>query len=188
MARTVINVRGMERMGRLAERGLQSTAPSPVRDAFRQWDTRYSAAMRERYDRFSRGQGNWKSLAESTKERRRHGKGALARAETSGGGQVSILRDTGTLFAVWRPALLGVAGKLSKHVPFGIVVGYGGPATHPAGKMTIARLAEIHHTGEGRMPERKLLVPPAEPLKRQMASDMERALAKIIRRSQVPPA
>lgn len=174
--RTVINVRGMKRMEREVRSGLRSTAPSPIRDAFKQWSFRYRSAMRERFDRFSKGGGTWKGLAESTKKRRR-GEGERA----------SILRDTGTLFMVFNPTFKHLAGQYEKGVPFGIVVGYGGPGRHPEGKMTVARLAEIHHEGLGHNPKRTLLVEPKDSLKRQMAGDMERAIDKIVKASQVRP-
>ena len=196
MSRTVINVKGLEKMSRSISMGLRSTASSPIRDTFRQWSFRYRAEMQERYDRFSKGGGDWEDLKPETKARRRHGKGgrfqrggkALARAESSGGGSISILRDTNTLFTAFSPTFMHLPGQLEKHVPFGVVVGYGGPASHPEAKMTVARLAEIHHGGEGRNPERKLLVEPSMKTQKAMAGDMERALKKIISQSQVRPA
>ncbi len=174
MGTTRINVRGMKRMEREIRSGLRSSVPSPIRDAFKQWAFRYRGAMRERYDRFSKGGGNWKGLSASTKKQRR-GEGERA----------SILRDTGTLFMVFSPTFKHLAGQYEKNVPFGIVVGYGGPGRHPEGKMTVAKLAGIHHEGLGNNPKRKLLINPSDRLKRQMAGDMERAITKIIRASQV---
>ncbi len=175
--RTTINVRGMKRMEREIRQGLRSTAPSPIRDAFKQWGFRYRSFSRERYDRFSKGGGNWKGLTEGTKKQRR-GEGERA----------SILRDKNTLFMVFNPTFKHLAGQYEKGVPFGVVVGYGGPARHPEAKMTVAKLAEIHHGGLGNNPERKLVVEPKDFLKRQMAGDMERAITKIIKASQVRPA
>ena len=191
--RTVINVRGMKRMEQKIRDGLRSPVPSPINDAFKQWSFRYRSAMRERYDRFSKGGGNWPPLKAATIARRRHGKGgrfqrggkALARAVSSGGGSVSILRDTGTMFMVFSPIFKHLAGQYEKRVPFGIVVGYGGSERHPEGKMTVARLAEIHHKGLGHNPKRTLLIDPPDPLKKQMAGDMERAMQKIVDASQV---
>ena len=174
-ATVTIHVRGLKRFEREVRKGLSSTAMSPMRDAFKQWAFRFRSAMRERYDRFSRGGGNWKGLKESTKRARR-GRGV---------GGISILRDTNTLFTVFTPIFKRIAGQFERNVPFGIVVGYGGSGMHPKGKMTVARLAEIHHEGLGNNPERKLLVDPSDHLKRQMANDIERALQKMVSRSQV---
>lgn len=69
---------------------LRRSGNGPVRRAIRQWGHRYLAFTRERYVRNSRGGGEWKPLAESTKRRRRSGRGS---------GSPAILRDT--RHAVW---------------------------------------------------------------------------------------
>ncbi len=198
---TKINVNGLEKMSREVRLGLRSSTPGPMLDMRKQWAFRYRGAMRERFDRFSKGGGDWEGLKASTIARRRHGgKGrfkrgrkALAKAKEGGGGQVSILRDTGQLFTVLSAVFARLPGQLERAIPFGILVGFGGSARKKTrggktGKATIAEIASYHQEGEGNLPQRKILVEPSQTVQNAMASDAERAMKKIINRSQVRPA
>lgn len=104
---------------------------------------RYRSAMQERYDKFSRGGGNWPPL--KTKRKR----GDIEKA--------SILRDTNTLFRVLTPVFSGLSGQVEKPFHDGITLGFGGSAKHSGGVITIGALARIHHAGLGNNPKRKLL-------------------------------
>jgi len=196
---TKINVAGLEHMSKEVRDGLRSAKPGPMRDALKQWAVRYRAAMQSRFDKFSKGGGSWPGLADSTKARRRHGHGgkykrghrAYAKAKATGGGMISILRDTGQLFAVLTPVFKRLPGQSQKDVPFGITVGFQGPGRKKirgggTSKATIREVAEFHHAGMGRNPKRTLLADPSDDLKKQMAGDMERAIERVIRQSQVP--
>jgi len=198
--RTIINIKGLENMSQEIRQGLSSGSPSPMRGAMKQWAVRYRAAMQSRFDKFSRGGGNWRGLAESTKDRRRHGKGGKFKrgrrarrkaAASKGGGKISILRDLGQLFAVLTPVFKRLPGQSEKNIPFGIEVGFQGPGRKKTregkrSKATIREVAEFHHAGMGNNPKRELLVDPSADLKGKMAGDMERAIQKVIRDSQVP--
>lgn len=133
---------------------------------YHQWAARYRGFLRERFVRYSRGGGDWAPLK---KKRRR---GARKKA--------AILRDTGTLFAVLDVAFQNNPGQLQQDLPNGVRVGFGGPETHPEGSMTVARLAEIHHFGEGRMPERQIIVDPSEEVQQDMVGDVERYWKRIL--------
>lgn len=198
---TKINVKGLEGMDRDVGTSMRSTSPGPIRDAFTQWAVRYRSAMRLRFDKASKGDGTWKGLEDATIWARRHGKGgrfkrgkkAYAKAKASGGGKVSILRDLGQLFTVLSPTFRRLPGQLQKQVPFGIVVGFGGPGQKKSRKgkktkATIAEIANYHHQGKGRNPKRRLLVDPAQDLVNKMADDMVRALQKVAKANQVNPA
>ena len=184
--RVTVDLSGLRGFARELRSGLRGES-GPVRDAVYQWAVRYRAAMQRRFNEFSRGGGDWPPLAESTIIGRRHGKGgrfkrgkgALARARATGGGQVSILRDTGTLFGALTPAFVGVPGQHQQHIPNGIAVGFGGPAKHPRGVATIAGIAEYHQEGSGKLPKREILVPPSDQLMLAMTGDMERAIRKL---------
>lgn len=192
--RTSINVTGLERFRKAVHTGLRSTSPSILRTVvFKQWGWRWRSFSQERYDRFSRGSGDWADLKPETKAARRHGKGgrfqrggkAQKQAKSSGGGQISILRNTNTMYLVFSPVFLRLAGQLEEQIPLGIKVGFGGSAPHPNAPMTVSRLAEIHDQGLGNNPQRKLVVDPPLSVKNLMAGDMERGLQKIIDQSQV---
>ena len=90
------------------------------------------------------------------------------------------MRDTGTLFAALAPTFQNTPGALEEHMPFGVIVGYGGPHSHPeAPNLTIADLAAIHQLGLGNVPVREIIVSPPEHVINAMRGDLERALDKI---------
>lgn len=145
----------------------------PMRDVYTQWAARYRAFARARFVKLGRGGGDWAPLAESTKRQRRK-----ARRGYKGSRKFTILRDTDTLFNALHPQLEN-PGALKKHLRDGIRVGYGGSARHPKGKMTIARLAEIHHRGLGHNPARPIIVEPDRATLNRMKKDYERGLRKL---------
>jgi len=135
--------------------------------AYKAWAVVYRAAMQERFNTFSRGGGDWAPLAQSTIDARRHGgkgnhkrgKRALKKAIEGGGGQVTILRDTGLLFMALSPAF-GQPGQLESIVENGIEVGFGGTSGYPDGKATISDIAGFHQKGNKNLPKREILVEP----------------------------
>lgn len=198
---THINVDGLKKMSRDIDRGLRSSLPGPMLDMRKQWAFRYRGFSRERFERFSKGGGDWPALKASTIARRRHGgKGrfkrgrkALAKAKQGGGGQVSILWDLGQLIGVLSAIFARLPGQLERAVPFGILVGFGGPARKKTRggktqKATIAEIASYHQEGKGNLRVRKILVDPSMTVQNAMAGDAERAIQKIINHSQVRPA
>lgn len=166
-------------------------APGPVNDAMKLWAVRYRSYTQLRFDSFSRGGGDWRPLALSTVKARRKGKyqnktrSSLANKNgksVSAGGAVTILRDTGLLFAALSPVFSGTPGALEERIPFGIRIGYGGPQRHASkdgkGKQaTIADIASFHQNGAiPRMPARQIIVKPDAQLLSIMSQDMEKAL------------
>jgi len=152
---------------------------------FKTWAQIYRSDMQERFDRYSKGGGDWPPLAPSTIYKRRHGAGgrfkrgrrAYRRALATGGGQVSVLRDTGMLFAALNPEP-GAPGSFEQIIKDGIIVGYGGGAVHPKARISIAELAAIHDQGKGRVPQREIIVEPS----RKAVGAMIRAAANTIRK------
>lgn len=130
------------------------------RSVYNQWAARYRSFLRDRFVRYSRGGGDWAPL------KRKRRRGAKKRA--------AILRDTGTLFNVLSVAFQSNPGQLQEDLPNGVRVGFGGTGMHPGTNMTVARLAEIHHFGEGHMPERQIIVDPSNEVQQGMAADVER--------------
>ncbi len=149
-----------------------TTASGPVRDALKKWAARYRSFAQLRFDRFSKGGGNWKPLAPSTLRRRRKGKRKNVRKAT-------ILRDTGTLFAALDPTFTSRPGQLETNIPFGVTVGYGGPGRHPKGRATIADIASFHQEGGPHLPKRELIVGPDSKTLTAMADDMITAFRKL---------
>lgn len=74
----------------------------------------------------------------------------------------AILRDTGTLFSALSPTFSNKPGQYEQDIPFGVRVGYGGPAKHPHGRAAIADIASFHQTGAGPLPARPIVVRPDE--------------------------
>lgn len=157
---------------------------NPIRRALRQWAHIFRAFLQERFNKFSRG-GGWKPLAESTKRQRRgaqqgkssqRGKRGKVHAAT---GVFSILRDTGILFNVVALAFTGAPGQLQEDIPFGMRVGYGGPARHPDGTATIADIASFHQVGGPHLPAREIVVPPDDPTQQTMGQAMDAAFQRL---------
>lgn len=158
-----------------------------VRSMFTQWGARYLGFIRRRFVRHSRGGGDWKPLAESTKRARRGPKRRLkkgrkkgAKTTTRGSGRkFAILRDTSTLFGA---LTIGAPGNLFEPIDDGIRVGFGGPSRHSGGKATIRDIAIAHDEGTKTVPARPILVEPdkttTNALKRISTEAVKRLLAK----------
>lgn len=107
----------------------------------------------------------------------------------AGGGNYAILRDTGALFAALAPTVQDAPGAFEQQLPFGVEVGFGGPARHPAPEgsksapPTIADIAAFHQFGAGHLPKREIIVDPTQEVTNEMANDMDRALQALARRT-----
>jgi hypothetical protein len=161
---------------------------SPFWDKIRkQWFARYLGFIKERFDRYSKGEGNWTALAESTIRGRRKGtkktrnRGAQSLMRTKGGGlsnaggRFAILVDTGTLKAAINPDLKSPPGGLREAIEYGIKVGYGSDS-HPESKQSIDAIASYHQQGNSRLPRREIIVSPTDAIMQSMANDALRAL------------
>ena len=130
------------------------------------WLRRIARRMRSqwfhRFDRFSRGGGNWRST------NRRRGSRGRNRAK--------ILRKTNTLIKALSPVFRGLAGQWEKIRGNSVETGYGGSARHPEAKMTVLSLARIHNEGLGIVPRRQIIVQPNAETRRLMIQDGERIL------------
>lgn len=181
-----VDTSGLEKYKKLVAGGF-------MRDVLTLWAKRYRADQQERFDKFSKGGGDWPPLAQSTIEGRRHGgkggykrgKGAMEAAVAGGGGQVSILRDTNTLFMVLDPSFSGRPGQLQEFTDDGVRVGFGGPGRYPDGSASVADIARFHDEGGGRLPQRKLLDEPTQETRDGMRQDLERGCERAARASEV---
>ncbi len=182
----IVNLGSFDRFTRLIDNGFNGGA-GPVREAFLAWGTVYRSFIKRRFTQLSRsgGGGVWKPLAESTIVGRRHGKkgkfkrgrAALNRAKKSGGGQVSLLRDTNQLLTALSPKL-GKPGQIQRFIKNGLKVGIGGPAQHKGSRLTIGQLAAIHHFGTRRIPARPIFVRPDRPTVNRMARILDRGIKR----------
>lgn len=143
---------------------LAGSGSGTIRACFKQWSRRYRSFAQRRFDKYSKGGGDWPALALSTIRARRKGKGqklstkrskkkvtVVRRASKSprmdmardtkrggtlvpAGGAYTILRNTNTMFVALNPDFQGAPGALEESIPFGIRTGFGGPAKHPKSK------------------------------------------------------
>ncbi len=168
-----INLKPLKQFADKVSRDLRGRTMGPIRDAIKQWGARYRSFALLRFVSFSKGGGDWQSLAPTTIARRRAG---------SGPGQVAaILVDTGTLRSALDVQFTRKPGALEETIPFGVRVGYGGPSAHPGGGATVADIAKFHQEGTSRVPKREIIVEPDAKTVAAMAEDMHRAIQKMLK-------
>lgn len=144
---------------------------------------RYLAYLRDRFRVNRAGGGEWRPLAAGT-----------IRATERKEGRVGILHVTGQVFNALRE---GQPGNLFERTRDGIRVGYGGEAKHViestggklrVSKLTIADIASIHNAGGSRVPRRRIIVLPDEPLRKLMHDDTKRTVERLMRQAQSTPS
>ncbi len=156
-----INIEPLKKFGRIVTAGVDGRS-GPFHAMFIQWGVRYFAFLRTRYRRFSRGGGDWPKLKPATIKARR------------GGGRVSILFDTGTIFRALQP---GMPGNLFVRTKRGVRCGFGGGGRHPGGRQ-ISQIAEFHNAGKGNLPRRQIIVEPDRKTTAGFIKDLRRAIVK----------
>jgi hypothetical protein len=195
-----VDLRGIRSMdAELRRLARNAGSGTPLDAAYKQWGKIASSYWQRRFDRYSKGGGDWAALAQSTIAARRKGnKGARSRTKvksslvkgarsslmrtrsgklTNAGGTFSILRDTNMLFKAF---LVGQPGNWIKRIPGGIEAGVGGDNKN--GKtLTIGRLAEIHQGGTVHIPARPMVVRPDAKTLRQMSNVAKVAFRRMIR-------
>lgn len=234
----------------MAEQLHKPAAAGPIRDCLNeQWPKTYLSAMQDRFDRLSRGGGEWPPLSPSTIAKRRGGHqqqikslklrlgalgeeqqkaakaklraeakaalshlndlhgasesdretqrrkdwaGAMARQKvfTRFRGQgaaikttavilaaanVSILRDTGTLF---RALGMHNPGNVADPIPDGVTLGVGGDAKHEDSTETIGGIARVHQEGLGKVPVRRIIVAPDDSTNDRLVSQLDHAVTE----------
>lgn len=158
------NLFGLKRYNDVINTAVKSGGPNnPIRQVIEKWGVRYRSFIQRRFDRYSKGGGDWKPLVSRV------------------GG--TILRDTNTLFMAVQPAFVNQPGAIQKNINGGIEVGYGGTAKHPRANMSIVKLADIHQKGKGNNPSRVIIVPPSERVRTQMVNDMEIGLDRLAKQT-----
>lgn len=144
----------------------QVTSPrGPLTEALRSWTTIYGAFVVSRFNRFSRGGGDWRPLSPSTIEAK---------------GSRSILVDKGQLKTGLRTAL-GVTEVNSGNTRK-LVVAFKGGRRHRSG-LPVSQLLSIHHLGLGVVPARRILARPDRSTSDRMAKVIAKAAKEMIRGS-----
>jgi hypothetical protein len=168
-----INVSGLANYLNVVPADLAGTGNGPVRWCFDyRWGPIYREFSQLRFDKYSKGGGDWKPLSDATKARRRKGKGPR---------KFAILVDTATMKNALTYAFGGKPGQLQKDIPYGIKVGYGGPGRYRKGGQTVASIAEVHQTGDG-VPQRKIIVDPDPPTVERMAKALQEAVINTLKK------
>lgn len=146
---------------------ITSDAP-PVRRMLNRWGHRFLGFLHDRYEKYSRGGGDWPDLAPSTKRHRKK-----ARKGHRGPRKFAILIEYEILIGslqVGSPGNILTVGRDS------VTAGIGGSARYSQGKRTrgglptIRDIANFHQQGRGNNPVRKIVVEPD----RRCTRDMKR--------------
>jgi hypothetical protein len=96
--------------------------------------------------------------------------------------KLSILRDTGAMFAVFQPEILNVTGVLTPQNRAGLHVKFGGYGSTQDGT-SLDKLLYWHHNGSGRLPARTLIVGLDQATAKTVARIFESAMKKIAARA-----
>ncbi len=131
------------------------------RQLVRAWIIIYLADMTRRFQKNSRGGGDWPKIKASTAEQK---------------GNSLILIEMGKL----KKALqMGAPGSLVKFLSntIGAEVGFSN-ASHSKG-ISYNKLARIHQNGEGKNPKREILVPPSPQAVQQMVKATQVAISNM---------
>jgi hypothetical protein len=143
-----LDLRPLKQLRRSVSADLRGGGNGPIGRALtKKWPERFFAFQRREFVRNSAGGGKWAPLSPATLGRRRaegfHGK--------------LILRVTRTIFNALFP---GRPGNVVRRKGAGVVeMGIGGDDRHPEARMTIARLAQLHHEGGTNLPARVVINP-----------------------------
>ena len=139
---------------------------------------KYRSFLFTRFDRFSRGGGNWPATRRSDTRKRRRGrpiKGVDGRKRNA-----FILRDTHTLMKSLSPVFRNLPGQYQRLVGKSIEVGIRG-GKHPKAKITVGELAEIHQLGLG-VRVRKIVVQPDAATRSLLVADLKKTIKSYVRR------
>jgi hypothetical protein len=144
---------------------------SPEMVAFKKGAAKdYRAFLFDRFNRFSRGGGNWKKTQRWKRNKPRRG----GQFKVAGGGKRFhlILRDTNTLMNALTPEFSRKPGQYQKLSGNSIIIGIKG-GKHPKFKGSVGKLAAIHNYGKGRMPKRQIFVMASQELQQQWAAQLK---------------
>jgi len=152
-----INLQGLSKFRQRINAG-----GAPVDKLLKIWQARYKQYILQRFDKYSKGGGDWPALSPFTVARK-----------SKKGGNTAILVDTGQMRLMLDPEIAGDSG--TKYGKWFVSVGFGG-AGGSHGNVTLADIASFHQAGGPNLPQRKILVPPDVNVLKLMALDAEKIL------------
>ena len=129
----------------------RATSPnSYTRQLIRAWVIIYLADMQRRFNKNSRGGGDWKAIKRSTAQQKGNDLILV---------QIGKLKNALQLWALGNKMVI-LGSELAAEVGFS-------NAMHDK-KLSFNQLARIHQNGEGNVPAREILVPPSQKAMRAM--------------------
>lgn len=136
----------------------------PMRKALDESATVYAAAMAKRFDRYSRGSGDWPDIKPETKRRKRSSR---------------ILVDKRYMRLGLQQAI--VLASYSPRVAMRFTFNRRG-RRHPEARMSIGDLLTIHHLGLGNnLAARRILDAPDQPTRARITGKINRAMSLVHR-------
>ena len=129
----------------------------PVRDVLTSFERTYRAFVLKRFDKFSRGGGDWKPLSLWT---------ILWKLSTK------ILVDTRAMRMALPTAVRSVAFTRNS-----VIFGFVSDTIHPVSNLPIAEMLSIHHEGRGVVPARPILVVPDQETKAKILKQATKEMA-----------
>lgn len=135
-----------------------------VGEAYAECIRLYRVYLWERFNKYSRGGGNWKGLRPGT-----------LRAKLAKGFPRDILVRTRILQSVMKPTASARIIKTGK----GIRLIFGGGKRYPNGT-SVAVVMDAHDKGGGNLPKRQILVKPTGQVLRNMAIIQERGMQRTL--------
>lgn len=142
-----------------------------VATLFNKWAADYRTFLKARYEKFSKGGGNWRRLRPETIRRKRRR-----------GGKRFILRDTDVLYRALNRRFTPAAGAFQRRVGFGVEVGFSDTFRHPHSRsgVTVGAIASYHNAGGGRLPRRQIMVLPDQRTKQLFVIEAQNTLGKLL--------
>jgi len=163
-----VNLKGLTKFTETLEADLRLSGNGPIRAAMHEWNVLIARFLTARWEKMSHG--GWTPLRPVT----------LAR-KAKLGLLMLILRATDKMFQAFSPEFARKPGKVSQDIPFGVRIGFGPDMRYPhtKGGPTMASIAMWHQSGAGRLPVRKIIVPPDTATKAQMRAVMTKAMKEV---------
>jgi hypothetical protein len=165
-----VKVEGLKRYEESIRQDMAGTGNGPLRQAMDKWPEIFMDYTQTRFMLFSMGGGNWPPLAAATVRKKKHS---------------TILIDSGVLRDSLNPA--HKSHRTVKRIPGGVkITQTGGYRRHPGtksnsrpGGISIGRLAEIHHGGDGHVPPRPIFADPDPATMQKIQRTIEDALKQL---------
>lgn len=151
-----VNITNLKRF----RRGLE-TSPIMI-DAIQTWGKQYNRFMIARFKKFSRGGGTWPRLKASTITKKVANKNR-------------ILVELGDLLGAMQ-ATLNVAPRVGSLT---VTAGVSDQVFHSRSNMNLAELVDLHQSGAGNLPIRRIVVPPPQRVINAMVNVGNKALGKL---------